>query len=94
MCRADACLTPICRASDMAHFAIADEAELIEVVRAGRETRASFEIVGRGTKRAYGRPTAIANTLDVSALSGILNYEHDELVITVRAATPPRSKRC
>ncbi len=88
MCRADACLTPICRASDMAHFAIADEAELIEAVRAGRETRAPFEIVGRGTKRAYGRATAIANTFDVSALSGILNYEHDELVITMRAATP------
>jgi glycolate oxidase FAD binding subunit len=72
----------------MAHFAIADEAELVEAVRAARETHAPFEIVGRGTKRAYGRATSIANTLDVSALSGILAYEHDELVITARAATP------
>jgi glycolate oxidase FAD binding subunit len=70
----------------MTHVAI--EAELVEAVRAARETREPFEIVGRGTKRAYGRAMAIANTLDVSALSGILNYEHDELVITARAATP------
>jgi glycolate oxidase FAD binding subunit len=71
----------------MTQFAIADEAQLVDAVRAARETREPFEIVGRGTKRAYGRATAIANTLNVSALSGILNYEHDELVITARAAT-------
>ena len=72
----------------MAHFAIADEAELVGAVRAARESGEPFEIVGSGTKRAYGRAISIANTLDVSALSGILNYEHDELVITMRAATP------
>jgi glycolate oxidase FAD binding subunit len=72
----------------MAQFAIVDETELVEVVRAARGSREAFEIVGRGTKRAYGRATAIANTLDVSALSGILAYEYDELVITARAATP------
>jgi glycolate oxidase FAD binding subunit len=67
---------------------IADEAQLVEAVHAARGSHEAFEIVGRGTKRAYGRATAISNTLDVSALSGILNYEHDELVITMRAATP------
>jgi glycolate oxidase FAD binding subunit len=72
----------------MTHVAIADEAELVDAVRAAREMREPFEIVGRGTKRVYGRATAIVDRLDVSALSGILNYEHDELVITVRAATP------
>ncbi|MGD0865774.1 MAG: glycolate oxidase subunit GlcE [Rhizomicrobium sp.] len=70
----------------MTHVAI--EAELVEAVRAARQTREAFEIVGRGTKRAYGRAMAVTNTLDVSALSGILDYEHDELVITARAATP------
>ena len=88
MCGTDACLTPICRASDMAHFAIADEAQLVATVRAARETRVPFEIVGRGTKRAYGRATAVSDTLDISALNGIVKYEHDELVLTVRAATP------
>jgi glycolate oxidase FAD binding subunit len=72
----------------MMQFAIANEAELLDAVRVARETRKAFEVLGRGTKRAYGRATAIANTLDVSALSGILAYEHDELVITARAATP------
>ncbi len=72
----------------MTHFTIADEAQLVEAVRAARETHDPFEIVGRGTKRAYGCTTTVPITLDVSALSGILNYEHDELVITARAATP------
>jgi glycolate oxidase FAD binding subunit len=67
---------------------IVDEAQLVEAVRAARESREAFEIVGRGTKRAYGRSGSPANTLDVSALSGIVAYEHDELVITLRAATP------
>ena len=50
-----------------------------------RET--TLEIVGAGTKRGYGRPTDADDILDVSALTGIVKYEPDELVITARAAT-------
>jgi glycolate oxidase FAD binding subunit len=72
----------------MALFRIANEKELLDAVNAGREVRTPFEIVGRGTKRGFGHATNIENTLDVSALSGIVNYEHDELVLTAKAATP------
>jgi glycolate oxidase FAD binding subunit len=45
-------------------------------------------VVGRGSKRALGRPVQAANVLDVSALSGIVSYEPAELVLTARAGTP------
>ena len=47
-----------------------------------------LEIVGGGSKRALGRPLQVGHTLDLSALSGIVAYEPNELVLTARAATP------
>jgi glycolate oxidase FAD binding subunit len=47
-----------------------------------------LEVVGQGTKRGFGRPLQTARTLDVSALSGIRDYEPAELVLTAGAATP------
>jgi glycolate oxidase FAD binding subunit len=48
----------------------------------------SLEILGRGSKRALGRPVQAARALDLSALSGIRSYEPPELVLTAAAATP------
>ncbi len=47
-----------------------------------------LEVVGRGSKRAFGRPSQSDLTLDLSALSGVTLYEPDELVLSARAATP------
>lgn len=47
-----------------------------------------LEIVARGSKRGFGRPLQTARTLDVSAFSGIRDYEPAELVMTAAAATP------
>ncbi len=47
-----------------------------------------LEIIARGTKRGFGRPLQTARTLDVSAFSGIRDYEPAELVMTAAAATP------
>jgi glycolate oxidase FAD binding subunit len=48
----------------------------------------TFEVVGRGSKRAYGRPSQSDLTLDLSALSGVTLYEPEELVLSARAGTP------
>lgn len=64
---------------------IANETELSEFVRTCERP---LEIIGRGTKRGFGKPLENADILDISALSGIVSYEPDELVITARAATP------
>jgi glycolate oxidase FAD binding subunit len=50
--------------------------------------RKSIEIVGRGTKRALGRPAQVDTTLDLSALTGVTLYEPEELVLSARAGTP------
>jgi len=54
---------------------------------AAAEGRA-LEIVGRGTKRALGRPAQSDVTLDLSGLSGVTLYEPEELVLSARAGTP------
>ena len=48
----------------------------------------TLEIVGRGSKRALGRPSQTDHTLDLSGLSGVTLYEPAELVLSAKAATP------
>ncbi|TPW25905.1 glycolate oxidase subunit GlcE [Pararhizobium mangrovi] len=43
---------------------------------------------GHGSKAAIGRPVQAANTLDLSALSGMTLYEPEELVLSAKAGTP------
>ncbi|HEY1631439.1 MAG TPA: FAD-binding protein [Rhizomicrobium sp.] len=60
-----------------------NEADVVEAVRGAREP---FEIVGAGTKRGFGRVPRGA-TLDLAGLSGIVSYEPDEMILTVRPGT-------
>ena len=48
----------------------------------------TLEVVGRGSKRAYGRPSQSDLTLDLSALSGVTLYEPEELVLSAGVGTP------
>ena len=72
----------------MATFSVSSEAEVVGAVRGAREGRRTLEIVGHGTKRDFGRPLECDDVLDLSGLSGIVNYEPDEMIITARAGTP------
>jgi len=47
-----------------------------------------LEVVGRGSKRGFGRPVQAAHGIDLSGLSGITLYEPEELVLSARAGTP------
>jgi glycolate oxidase FAD binding subunit len=49
---------------------------------------AALELIGRGTKRAIGRPAQTDVTLDLSDLSGVILYEPEELVLSAQAGTP------
>ncbi|MBI3678743.1 MAG: FAD-binding protein [Proteobacteria bacterium] len=71
----------------MARILAQTEADVVDAVRAARERKSTLEIVGAGTKRELGRPIACDDVLDLSGLSGIVSYEPDELVITVKAGT-------
>ena len=95
MCGARRCPIPICRASDeqtLKMTRLSSEGEIVEFVRAAREKRSAFEIVGGGTRRGVGKPMATAEgkplpVLDVSGVSGIVEYQPEELIVTARPGT-------
>ncbi|HEY4341544.1 MAG TPA: FAD-binding protein [Steroidobacteraceae bacterium] len=60
-----------------------NEAELVELLSAPGP---AFELLAGGTKRGIGKPVDAA-LLDLSALSGIVDYQPGELVLTARPAT-------
>ncbi len=47
-----------------------------------------LEVIGAGTKRGLGRPLDCEHTLDLCGLSGIIDYEPEELVVSALAGTP------
>jgi len=59
-----------------------------DVVQSALARGAALELVGRGTKRAIGRPAQSDLTLDLSSLSGVILYEPEELVLSAQAGTP------
>ena len=56
-------------------------------VRAAYDADTPLEIVGGGTRRAFGREPA-GQPLSVAAHTGIVEYDPAEFVVTVRAGTP------
>jgi glycolate oxidase FAD binding subunit len=67
---------------------VTNESQVVEFVRQARAEKKPFEIVAGGTRRHVGAPVPVLPQLDVSALSGIVNYEPEELLCTVAPATP------
>ena len=70
-----------------------DGKDVEDAVRWALAEGKSLEIVGRGSKRAIGRPAQTDLTLDLSALSGVTLYEPEELVLTARAGHADRRDR-
>ena len=69
-------------------FKPADAAQLREVVAWAAAEEIPLDLAGSGTKRGYGRPVEARHAVDLSAISGILAYEPEELILTAAAATP------
>ncbi|MDW6025163.1 glycolate oxidase subunit GlcE [Mesorhizobium sp. BAC0120] len=72
----------------MTTFTPSTSAELLSAVEWAAAEEQPFEILGRGSKRAIGRPVQAAHTLDLSRLTGVTLYEPEELVLSARAGTP------
>jgi glycolate oxidase FAD binding subunit len=70
---------------------VSSENEIVDFVAASRESRTPFEIVGGGTRRGAGKPMAADGkglpVLDVSGVSGIVEYQPEELIVTARPGT-------
>ncbi len=50
----------------------------------------TLDVRGQGSKLALGKPMHCDQVLDLSGISGIVDYAPEELVVTLRAGTPMR----
>ncbi len=66
----------------------ADPAEVAAAVTLAAASKTPLSITGLGSKKTLGRPGKALRSLDLSALSGVIFYEPEELVISALAATP------
>ena len=57
------------------------------VIIAAQQNKQRLELRGLGTKTALGNQPDYDDCLDVSAMRGIIDYQPEELVLTVRAGT-------
>ena len=57
------------------------------VIIAAQQNKQRLELRGLGTKTALGNQPDYDDCLDVSAMRGIIDYQQEELVLTVRAGT-------
>lgn len=48
----------------------------------------TLELIGGGSRRAFGRPVEADVVLDLSALSGVVTYQPEELILAAAPGTP------
>ncbi|MBK1840986.1 FAD-binding protein [Azospirillum sp. YIM B02556] len=68
-------------------------AQAADAVRWALSAGEPLEILGSGSRRGLGRPVQAGHALDLSALSGVIAYEPEELVLTALAGTPMETIR-
>lgn len=67
-----------------------DAKELRQAVEWALNEGVTLDVRGEASKLALGKPMLCAQVLDLSGLSGIVDYAPEELVVTLRAGTPMR----
>ncbi len=67
-----------------------DAKELRQAVEWALNEGQTLDVRGQGSKLAIGKPMSCDQVLDLSGVSGIVDYAPEELVITLRAGTPMR----
>ena len=68
-----------------------NESDLQEIIKYCYKKDLPIEIVGAGTKNQIGKKLQCAKILDMSNISGIVEYKPEELYITVKAGTPVKT---
>jgi glycolate oxidase FAD binding subunit len=67
-----------------------DAKELRQAVEWALNESQTLDVRGQGSKLALGKPMTCHQVLDLSGISGIVDYAPEELVVTLRAGTPMR----
>ena len=65
-----------------------NEKQVSRYIRQFYKLNIPIELVGSGSKRKIGKPLQCAKVLNLSKLSGIVEYLPEELYIKVKACTP------
>ena len=65
-------------------------AELRQAVEWALADNVTLDVRGTGSKRALGKPMQCDVVLDLSGISGVVDYAPEELVVTLRAGTKMR----
>ena len=64
-----------------------NEKEVSNLIKKFYKSNLPIELVGSGSKRKIGKPLQCAKTLNLSKISGIVEYLPEELYIKVKAGT-------
>ena len=67
-----------------------DGKELRQAIEWALNDGVTLDVRGSGSKLALGRPMVCDEILDLSGMSGVVDYAPEELVVTLRAGTPLR----
>ncbi|CCD86031.1 glycolate oxidase, subunit GlcE [Bradyrhizobium sp. ORS 285] len=67
---------------------VRNAADVEEVVRSAIANEQPLDVIGHGSKRGIGQVTATNAVLDLSALSAVVSYEPNELIVTAQAGAP------
>lgn len=62
--------------------------QVLDAVKWAVSEATPLDVRGTGTKAGFGRPVQAGQVLDLSNLSGIIDYDPGELVLTAAPATP------
>lgn len=65
-----------------------DAKELRQAVEWALNEGTTLDVRGSGAKLTLGKPMVCDQVLDLSGLSGVIDYAPEELVVTLRAGTP------
>ena len=72
----------------MTEYQIDNLGQAAEAIRQVTADGQRLELCGAGTKRHLGRIASYDHLLDAGGMSGIIDYQPEELVLTLRAGTP------
>ncbi|MEC8643392.1 MAG: FAD-binding protein [Pseudomonadota bacterium] len=72
----------------MTDIVVTDLQQVQDAVQDAMAAKSRLELRAAGTKRHLGRAASYDSVLDVSAFNGIVDYQPEELVLTLRAGTP------
>ncbi len=64
--------------------------EVQQCIQAAASSGEPLEVMGAGSKRYYGHPVRAPRALSLSRITGIVDYQPQELLVVVRPGTPLR----